>query len=148
MNMEETLLAFSKEIAKQYDYPEPVKIVLDGRYKYCLAYSHCDKKIIRLNKFVVEHNPIEIIKAILIHEIVHFKHCNHGPNFVREVRRMGSHERIESLFPNIKLSLKYKYQCPKCHKFGYSDKKKDFSCSYCTNDYDEEYKLELVEVNT
>ncbi len=59
------------EVCNQYDYPLPSKIILDKRYKYCMAYTHCSKRIIRMNSYLVKHNDEDIVRAVLIHEIVH-----------------------------------------------------------------------------
>ncbi len=146
MNVDE-LFELAIDIACQYDYPIPTKVLLEPRYKYCLAKTQCEKRIIKVNKFVAEHNPIEVIEAILKHEIVHFIYCDHDKEFVKAVRAMGSHEKIESLFPLINLPFKYIYQCPKCHQNGYGNTQRETSCGYCSKTYDEQFKLKLVKVN-
>jgi len=137
----------AKEICEQYDYLLPNKIILDKRYKYCMAYTHCSKRIIRMNSYLVKNNNADIIRAILIHEIVHFKYCDHGEEFIQEVRRMGSHEKVETLFPLINLPFKYIYRCPVCGRNGYGDTERETSCGECSTEYDEKYKLVLVKRN-
>ena len=135
------------EICDQYGYPYPSKIILDKRYKYRMAYTHCSKRIIRMNSYLVQHNSEEIITALLKHEICHFKFCDHEAEFIAEVRRMGSHERVETLFPLINLPFKYIYRCPVCGQNGYGNTKRDTSCGDCSTEYDERYKLILVKIN-
>ena len=137
----------ANEICDQYEYPHPSKIILDKRYKYRMAYTHCSKRIIRMNAYLVQHNPEEIIIALLKHEIVHFKYCDHEADFIAEVHRMGSHERVETLFPLINLPFKYIYRCPVCEQNGYGDTRRETSCGDCSTEYDERYKLILVKRN-
>jgi len=137
----------AREICQRYEYPLPTEIILDKRYKYCMAKTHCSKRIIRINSYLVLHNPEEIIRAVLAHEIVHFKYCDHEEEFIKEVRHMGSHEKVETLFPLINLPFKYIYRCPVCGRNGYGDTERETSCGECSSEYDEKYKLVLVKRN-
>jgi len=48
MNLQR-VMEIAEEICTEFDYPMPSKIVLDKRYRYRMAYTHCDKRIIRMN---------------------------------------------------------------------------------------------------
>jgi len=125
------LMRLAEDICKKYKYPLPTSIRLDGRYKQMLGNCICETREISLNKYVVEHNPIEVIIAILKHEICHFFYCDHGPEFVKAVTVMGSVVSIEQLFPEIKLPGSKIYHCPNCKRRFVGRGKRNFLCTKC-----------------
>lgn len=90
----------AKEICEKYGYPYMKSIKLNYRMKTTLGKCNTDGEI-ELNKYVVEHNDEDVVRALLAHEIIHLKHFNHKKEFREEAKRMGTSHYIENIFPDI-----------------------------------------------
>ena len=56
--------------------------------KMASRWGSCSReKVITLNSFLVQL-PWELIDYVIVHELVHTKHLNHGPDFWREFERI------------------------------------------------------------
>ena len=67
--------------------------------KYKIASLSLEKKVLRLNKNVVEKLDDEEIKYILLHELVHLKikDVSHGSLFFGEIEKYFQHGRIREI---------------------------------------------------
>ena len=143
-------------ICNEYGY-KPVPISLNGRLKViagrCIRYSYGDNRNhIELSKQFIETNDwrIDVLTALIKHEVAHLKHGNHGPEFTAECKRMGvPYNHIWKMFDDLKQSKnKYTAVCPSCgFNHQKSRKSKNMnreSCGHCSNIYDENKKLVYV----
>ncbi len=135
------------DICNVYNYPLPKSVTLNTRMKDCLGRCNCQTKDIELNDYVVRNNPLEVIRALLAHEICHIRHCNHSKAFKIAVKIMGSSMHVGDMFPDIKLPYKFVFECPVCKGKFYHDKKVDLACGECSKVYSKKYKLKLIKVN-
>ena len=142
-------------ICNKYGY-KPVPISLNGRLKAiagrCKRYFNSDNDRIEISKNFIECNDwrIDVLTALIKHEIAHLKHGNHGPEFTRECQRMGlPYNHTWKIFNDLKESdKKYTAVCPACgykHQLARKTKNMDReSCGHCSNVYDENKKLVYV----
>jgi len=74
----------------------------------------CEMKagIIRLGRAYHEHYPEDVVDT-LKHEMIHLIHPNHGPEFHREAKRIGT-SRYARNYPGMLKGMKYIYKCPTC----------------------------------
>ena len=142
-------------VCNEYGY-KPVPISLNDRLKAiagrCIRYYDSDRDHIELSKQFIECNDwrIDVLTALIKHEIAHLKHSNHGPEFTAECKRMGlPYNHTWKIFDDLKESdKKYTAICPACgHKHQLARKTKTMdieSCGHCSNVYDEDKKLIYV----
>jgi len=143
-------------VCNEYGY-KPVPISLNGRLKAiagrCIRYSYGDNRNhIELSKQFIECNDwrIDVLTALIKHEVAHLKHPNHGYGFTAECRRMGlPYNHTWKIFNDLKQSpKKYTAVCPACgYKHQLAKKTKNMnreSCGQCSNVYDENKKLVYV----
>lgn len=142
-------------VCNEYGY-KPVPISLNGRLKAiagrCIRYFNSNKDRIEISKNFIECNDwrIDVLTALIKHEVAHLKHGNHGPEFTRECKRMGlPYNHTWKIFDDLKQSKdKYTAVCPSCgFKHQKSRKSKNMnreSCGHCSDVYDENKKLVYV----
>ena len=142
-------------ICNEYGY-KPVPISLNDGFKViagrCIRYFNNDNDRIELSKQFIECNDwrIDVLTALIKHEIAHLKHSNHGPEFTNECRRMGlPYNHTWKIFDDLKQPKdKYTAVCPSCgfeHQRSRMSKNMNReSCGHCSNVYDEDKKLIYV----
>ena len=142
-------------VCNEYGY-KSVPISLNDRLKAiagrCIRYYDSDRDYIELSKQFIECNDwrIDVLTALIKHEVAHLKHGNHGPEFTAECKRMGlPYNHTWKIFDDLKQSdKKYTAVCPACgHKHQLARKTKNMdreSCGHCSNVYDENKKLVYV----
>ena len=142
-------------ICNKYGY-KPVPISLNDRLKAiagrCIKCFNSDNDYIELSTKFIEVNDwrIDVLTALIKHEIAHLKHPNHGPGFTAECKRMGlPYNHTWKIFDDLKKSdKKYTAVCPSCgHKHQLARKTKNMnreSCGHCSNVYDENKKLVYI----
>lgn len=143
-------------VCNEYGY-KPVPISLNGRLKAiagrCIRYSYGDNRNhIELSTKFIECNDwrIDVLTALIKHEVAHLKHPNHGYRFTKECQRMGlPYNHTWKIFDDLKESdKKYTAVCPSCgHKHQLARKTKTMnkeSCGHCSNVYDETKKLVYI----
>jgi predicted SprT family Zn-dependent metalloprotease len=90
--------------------------IADPKIKYTYNYTcvgACDKKgTIYLSVPSLLYNTDDGIKSIIVHEIAHLTHFNHGEDFKLLAEKMGYNKN------NIITISKYVLYCPRCHKTG------------------------------
>lgn len=120
-----------KKIATEIDYPVPEVQVSDKMVK---RFGKTDSvgKIVRLNKRFIELNSAEVVKALIVHELVHLKFPNHGEGFKREMLRLGYSKHVMKGF-SVKME-KYRYDCEKCGTVYDNRKIRDGTCKKCGGD--------------
>ena len=141
-------------ICNEYGY-KPVPISLNDRINNtignCIYHINGNKEIEISTKFIECNNwRIDVLTALIKHEIAHLKHPNHGPGFTRECQRMGlPYNHTWKIFDDLKESdKKYTAICPSCgHKHQLARKTKHMnreSCGHCSKVYDESKKLVYI----
>lgn len=117
-----------KKIAAEIDYPIPEVQVSDKMVK---RFGKTDpvRKIVRLNKRFVELNSADVVKALIVHELVHLKFPNHGEGFKKEMARLGYGKHVMKGF-SVKME-KYRYDCGKCGAVYDNRKIRDGICKKC-----------------
>lgn len=120
-----------KKIATEINYPVPTVQVSDKMFK---RFGKTDpvRKIMRLNKRFVELNNAEVVKALIIHELVHLKFPNHKQEFKAEMLRLGYRKHVMKGF-TVKME-KYRYDCGKCGTVYDNRKISDGICKKCGGD--------------
>ncbi len=120
-----------KKIATEIDYPIPEVQVSDRMFK---RFGKTDpvRKIVRLNKRFVELNSADVVKALIVHELVHLKFPNHGVVFKREMARLGYGKHVMHGF-TVKME-KYRYDCDKCGTVYDNRKMRNGICKKCGGD--------------
>ena len=116
-------------VAEGHGLPLPKDVTLSNRMVKSWGRTDFVNKIIRLNKRFVEINNEEVVRALLVHEIVHLKFGNHGSEFVREMERLGYGRHV-----NDRLDIlveKHFYKCRKCDENFESLKKICVLDHYC-----------------
>ena len=94
-----------REVKDEVGIREDVKLrIIPMKHK--IASLSLEKKVLRLNKNVIEKLSDEEIKYILLHELVHLKvkDVNHGSLFFGEFRKHFRPEKIKE----IEVSIIYK----------------------------------------
>ena len=141
-------------VCNEYGY-KLVPISLNDRLKAiagrCIRYS-INGDYIELSKNFIEVNNwrIDVLTALIKHEIAHLKYPDHGYGFTKECARMGlPYNHTWKIFDDLKESdKKYTAVCPSCgHKHQLARKTKNMnreSCGHCSNVYDEDKKLVYV----
>ena len=100
-----------RRIAIEIGYPVPEVQISDRMIKRFGKTDPADN-IVRLNKRFIELNSRSVIKALIIHELVHLKFPDHGYGFKNEMNRLGYGKHIMKGF-TVKIE-KYTYECGVC----------------------------------
>ena len=100
-------------------------------------------KIIKLGRKYHEFFP-EDLEDTLKHEMLHLLYPDHGREFKREAKRIGTTQYARE-YPGGKSPHKYIYVCPNCGQKYYRHRRMyNVSCGSCSmGGYDERYKLKL-----
>ncbi len=100
-----------KTVAFEIGYPVPAVQVSDKMVK---RFGKADfrNRIVRLNKRFVELNSGKVVRALIVHELVHLKFPNHEKGFIAEMILLGFGKHIMGRF-RVKME-KYRYECKKC----------------------------------
>lgn len=120
-----------KKIATEIGYPIPEVQV---SYKMFKRFGKTDpiRKIIRLNKRFIELNSADVVKALIVHELVHLKFHDHGMGFKREMLRLGYGKHVMRGF-SVKME-KYRYDCGECGIVYDNRKIRNGTCKKCGGD--------------
>lgn len=120
-----------KKIATEIGYLTPEVQVSNRMFK---RFGKTDpvRKIVRLNKRFVELNNADVVKALIVHELVHLKYPNHGEGFKKEMARLGYGRHVMDGF-TVKME-KYRYDCGKCGTVYDNRKLRDGVCKKCGGD--------------
>ncbi len=117
-----------KKLAAEIGYPVPEVQVSDKMVK---RFGKTDfvRKIVRLNKRFVELNNAAVVKALIVHELVHLKFPNHGMGFKKEMARFGYGKHV---MHGVTVRMeKYRYDCAKCGVVYDNRKMRDGVCKKC-----------------
>lgn len=117
-----------KKIAAEIGYPTPEVQVSEKMVK---RFGKTDpvRKIVRLNKRFVELNNADVVRALIVHELVHLKFPNHGEGFKREMLRLGYGKHVMKGF-TVRME-KYRYDCEKCGTVYDNRKIRNAVCKKC-----------------
>lgn len=117
-----------KKIAIDIGYPVPEVQISDKMIKR-FGKTDCAGKIVRLNKRFIELNSKDVVKALIIHELVHLKFPDHGKGFVGEMERLGYGKHIMKGFRVY--TEKYIYLCINCGKLYDNRRLNSGICKKC-----------------
>lgn len=136
------------DICNEYGY-DVVELTLNHRAQKRIGNCQHNKRTnvysIQLSKKFLETNDwnIEILRALIVHEVAHIKHFNHGLQFTNECIRMGvPANHVFKLFKFKQQNFKWMATCSKCgYVHGMARKPKyngQTSCGKCCNSYSED----------
>jgi predicted SprT family Zn-dependent metalloprotease len=89
-----------------------------NKRRSALGVCNFEEKTIYLSTHFIEHNSIEQVKEIILHEIAHAlagRTGGHGPQWVKQCRRLGIEPRVTYHEPNMPPG-KYVATCKKCER--------------------------------
>lgn len=117
-----------EKIAVDIGYPVPEVQVSDKMVK---RFGKTDpvRRIVRLNKRFVELNSKAVVKALIVHELVHLKFHDHGAGFRDEMKRLGHGKHVMKGFKVY--TEKYAYLCTNCGKLYDNRKLNGGICKKC-----------------
>ncbi len=100
-----------RKIANEIDYPVP-EVQISNRMSKRFGKTDPISKVLRINKRFIELNSFSIIRALIIHELVHLEYPNHGSGFKSKMNKFGYGSHI---FKKLSTKIeKYRYECDNC----------------------------------
>lgn len=117
-----------RKIADEIGYPVP-KVQISDKMSKRFGKTDTVDKIVRLNKRFVELNSSNVIRSLIVHELVHLKFPDHGSGFKKEIVKLGYGAHIFKVV-DVKME-KYRYECENCGIIYDNRKLRGCICKKC-----------------